>query len=193
MQRYNLKYCKKNCDKVYFPCILREQLILKIMFEWLHFHKAILIQTCYQMLIQKGEINISKFFFTSLFNWVLDVLACLRAHMVGLLACLHLVCLRAHALGMLGALLCLRLYLIILFICVLLIAKIMIWQLKNSCIYKNVDICTYIYIYIYVHKAVHIYKCMLIDISFILNHLIPKIPKWSQKLTVNDLEPDYKS
>ena len=87
MQRYNLKYCKKNCDKVYFPCILREQLILKIMFEWLHFHKAIVIQTCYQILIQKGEINISKFFFTSLFNWVLDVLACLRAHMVGLLAC----------------------------------------------------------------------------------------------------------
>ena len=148
MQRYNLKYCKKNCNKVYFPCILREQLILKIMFEWLHFHKAIVIQTCYQILIQKGEINISKFFFTSLFNWVLDVLACLRAHMVGLLACLHLVCLRAHALGMLGALLCLRLYLIILFICVLLIAKIMIWQLKNSCIYKNVDICTYIYMYI---------------------------------------------
>ena len=27
----------------------------------------------------------------------------------------------------------------------------------------------------------------------ILNPLMPKIPKWSQNLTANDLEPDYKS
>ena len=76
------------------------------------------------------------------FAWLrallLGELACLACLCVYVLACLA--CLRGCALGVVaylsaGVLACLHFYLIISFICVLFIAKSMVWQLKNSCTY----------------------------------------------------------
>ena len=89
---------------------------------------------------------------------MLGVLTCLRAHVLGMFTCLRayllaflaclcacvltcLACLRACVLGALAflaclcvcVLTCLRFYLINSFICVLLIGKILVCQLKNTC------------------------------------------------------------
>ena len=82
-----------------------------------------------------------------------------RASVLAYFACSRACCLRVFMCFCACVLVCLRFYLILSFDCVLLIAKIKVWQSK---------------------KNLHLYKCMLIDVN-----LKSEIEKTKNKLHAN--------